>query len=527
MGECYITRRGTKTGGSTEQLGIYPTGNDGRPMGNVTVLDNVVNLSKYSFMENGNVLTVALPENLRGLSDYCFQKCTGLQNISIPNKITTIPQYCFNGCTSLSKVVLSKTLTAINQYAFQNCTNLYDMVIPSEINSLTVQGYTFSGCRLGNETISKLASLCNGTIYSYAFADITSITEVTTSYTTDYYFRECINLKKATILNPLNNGKMGQNVFNGCTNLTTVVLPDNATVIDNNMFYGNAKLSNVNIPASLTMIGSSAFYNTAINNITLPDSLKTINSSAFSDCSKLSAINIPDAVTIIDASAFYNCSSLTTVAVGENAKFTLGQYAFRSSGVTDESVKNILAHTSTIYTHVFDKCNSLVNIEPSALWTNMFSNCTNLKTVQSSLTTKTLGDNTFYNDVSLTSALLYGVYTTIGQNVFYNCTALKTVYLSSSITTATNSSLTSTSSSYYIFQGCTNLEDVQLGQDWNMSLRLNVSNKITVESMVAMFNSLKDLTGETAKTLTLGATNLAKLTDEQKQIATDKNWTLA
>lgn len=527
MGECYITRRGTKTGGSTEQLGIYPTGNDGRPMGNVTVLDNVVNLSKYSFMENGNVLTVALPENLRGLSDYCFQKCTGLQNISIPNKITTIPQYCFNGCTSLSKVALSKTLTAINQYAFQNCTNLYDMVIPSEINSLTVQGYAFSGCRLGNETISKLASLCNGTIYSYAFADITSITEVTTSYTTDYYFRECINLKKATILNPLNNGKMGQNVFNGCTNLTTVVLPDNATVIDNNMFYGNAKLSNVNIPASLTMIGSSAFYNTAINNITLPDSLKTINSSAFSDCSKLSAINIPDAVTIIDSSAFYNCTSLATVTVGENAKYTLGQYAFRSSGVTDESVKNILAHTGTTYSHIFDKCNSLVNIEPSALWTNMFSNCTNLKTVQSSLTTKTLGDNTFYNDASLTSALLYGVYTTIGINIFYNCTSLKTVYLSSSITTATNSSLTSTSSSYYIFQGCTNLEDIQLGQDWNMSLRLNVSNKITVESMVAMFNSLKDLTGETAKTLTLGSVNLAKLTDEQKQIATDKNWTLA
>lgn len=527
MGECYITRRGTKTGGSTEQLGIYPTGNDGRPMGNVTVLDNVVNLSKYSFMENGNVLTVALPENLRGLSDYCFQKCTGLQNISIPNKITTIPQYCFNGCTSLSKVVLSKTLTAINQYAFQNCTNLYDMVIPSEINSLTVQGYAFSGCQLGNETISKLASLCNGTIYSYAFADITSITEVTTSYTTDYYFRECINLKKATILNPLNNGKMGQNVFNGCTNLTTVVLPDNATVIDNNMFYGNAKLSNVNIPASLTMIGSSAFYNTAINNITLPDSLKTINSSAFSDCTKLSVINIPDAVTIIDSNAFYNCSSLATVTVGENAKYTLGQYAFRSSGVTDESVKNILAHTGTTYSHIFDKCSSLVNIEPSALWTNMFSNCTNLKTVQSSLTTKTLGDNTFYNDASLTSALLYGVYTTIGTNIFYNCTSLKTVYLSSSITNATNNSLTSTSSSYYIFQGCTNLEDIQLGQNWNMSLRLNVSNKITVESMVAMFNSLKDLTGETAKTLTLGATNLAKLTDEQKQIATNKNWTLA
>ena len=45
--------------------------------------------------------------------------------------------------------------------------------------------------------------------------------------------------------------------------------------------------------------------------------------------------------------------------------------------------------------------------------------------------------------------------------------------------------------------------------------------------MIAMFNSLKNLTDTTAKTLTLGSVNLAKLTDEQKAIATNKNWTLA
>ena len=37
----------------------------------------------------------------------------------------------------------------------------------------------------------------------------------------------------------------------------------------------------------------------------------------------------------------------------------------------------------------------------------------------------------------------------------------------------------------------------------------------------------KDLRGETAKSLTIGATNLAKLTNAQKGIATDKNWTLS
>ena len=320
---------------------------------------------------------------------------------------------------------------------------------------------------------------------------------------------------------------MGQNVFSGCTNLTTVVLPDDATIIDSSMFNNNTSLTNVNIPKSLKKINSSAFVNTAINNIELPDTLVRIESDAFNNCTKLSSINLPNEITFIGNSAFYNCISLKTVTVSDNAFYELGQYAFRATGVTDESAKNILLHAKAVNSYIFDNCASLVNVTAKTLWNNMFSNCKNLKTVKSDNSTRNIGSNTFYNDVSLTSALLYGVYTTIGTNIFYNCTALKTVYLSSSITTATNSSLTSTSSSYYIFQGCTNLEDVQLGQDWNMSLRLNVSDKITVESMVAMFNSLKDLTGETAKTLTLGSVNLAKLTDEQKQIATDKNWTLA
>ena len=139
----------------------------------------------------------------------------------------------------------------------------------------------------------------------------------------------------------------------------------------------------------------------------------------------------------------------------------------------------------------------------------------------------TTGDNVFYGCTALERAVIADGTTTIGSRIFYDCRTLKTVYRPSSTTTATNNSLTNTSSSYDAFYNCTALEDVQLGQDWNMSLRLNVSNNLTVDSMVAMFNSLKDLTVETAKTLTLGSTNLAKLTAEQKAIATNKNWTLA
>ena len=483
MGQCYITRRGTKTGGAVEQLGVYPTGNDGRPMGNVTVLSNVTNLSKYPFIENSNILTVALPESLRGLADYCFQKCTGLQDITISNKVTTIPQYCFDGCSSLSKVTLPKGLTTISQYAFRNCTGLYDLVIPDDIETLSIQGYAFYGCQgLDNDTVTKLATKINTPVYTYAFAGLTGITEVTTAYVYNYYFSGCTNLKKVTILKAFSDGSFGSNVFENCPNLTTVILPDNAKIITSNMFNGTKKLTTVNFPSSITQIGLNAFA---------------------------------------------NCTSLKNLDIPDNASYILERSAFYNSGITEECAKNIVAHATSIGDNLFQSCSSLVNVEVPVFANYMFNNCTNLKSAISTQAMNTTGNEVFYGCTALESAVVANGTTTIGYCIFDGCKALKTVYLPSSITTATNSSLTSTSSSYYAFYNCTALEDVQLGQDWNMSLRLDVSNNLTVDSMVAMFNSLKDLTGDTAKTLTLGKTNLAKLTNEQKAVATNKNWTLA
>ena len=285
MGQCYITRRGAKTGGTVEQLGVYPTGNDGRPTGNVTVLDNVTQLSNHLFIGNSNVLTISLPESLRGLDSYCFQNCTGLQNITIPDKITEISQRCFDGCSSLSKVILPKNLTTINDYAFQNCRGLYDLIIPDNITALCVKPYAFSGCSgLDNNTITKLATLASGIIYANAFANLTGITEVTTNVAYDRYFSGCTNLEKVTILNPSSSdGGFGAYVFNSCSNLTTVILPNNAKIITSNMFNGNKNLMTVNFPSSITQIGTNAFYNcTNLKNLDIPDNASyTLGNSVF------------------------------------------------------------------------------------------------------------------------------------------------------------------------------------------------------------------------------------------------------
>lgn len=106
----------------------------------------------------------------------------------------------------------------------------------------------------------------------------------------------------------------------------------------------------------------------------------------------------------------------------------------------------------------------------------------------------------------------------IKNNAFYSCSSLINVIIPNSIKTLSGTA----------FTGCSSLTNITLGNNFNCNnLNLSVSTKYSVDTLVAMLTALADRTGQTAYTLTLGATNLAKLSDAQKAIATDKNWTLA
>lgn len=72
-----------------------------------------------------------------------------------------------------------------------------------------------------------------------------------------------------------------------------------------------------------------------------------------------------------------------------------------------------------------------------------------------------------------------------------------------------------------------NLTDIELKEGYLKPLDVADCKALTADNIVNhMFAKLGINTGDPI-TLTLGSTNLAKLTDEQKQIAIDKGWTLA
>ena len=79
------------------------------------------------------------------------------------------------------------------------------------------------------------------------------------------------------------------------------------------------------------------------------------------------------------------------------------------------------------------------------------------------------------------------------------------------------------------FQNCYNLVTVMFTKESIIATNFNcTSNELTRESLMSIINALKDFSAEGGThTCTIGTTNLAKLTDTEKAIATEKGWTLA
>ena len=80
-------------------------------------------------------------------------------------------------------------------------------------------------------------------------------------------------------------------------------------------------------------------------------------------------------------------------------------------------------------------------------------------------------------------------------------------------------------STTYCFDGCNALETIIGNPNFKVSIDFKSCKKLTHDSLMVVINGLQTVTS--AQTLTLGSENLAKLTEADKKIATDKGWTLA
>lgn len=131
-----------------------------------------------------------------------------------------------------------------------------------------------------------------------------------------------------------------------------------------------------------------------------------------------------------------------------------------------------------------------------------------------------------------------------GRRMFYNCVYLRQMDLSAVTSMelfdymfcynyrieSVHLDMRSATSYKGLFQDCGALTELSIGslKIRNNDFRLDKCPKLSVESLVGVLQALESNVGEeTTYTVILGSENLEKLTDAQRQIAIDKNLTLA
>ena len=93
--------------------------------------------------------------------------------------------------------------------------------------------------------------------------------------------------------------------------ITSITLPASVVSIGNNAFQGCSNLTSVSMPGVIT-IGQNAFAScTALTSVSMPE-VDTIEKNAFQACSRLTSVSMPK-VTLIGDKAFYRCSQLKDV----------------------------------------------------------------------------------------------------------------------------------------------------------------------------------------------------------------------
>lgn len=216
-------------------------------------------------------------------------------------------------------------------------------------------------------------------------------------------------------------------VFEGCSGLTSVTIPNSVTWIGTHTFYNCSGLTSVTIPNNVTHIGSYAFSGcSGLTSVTIPDSVTSIGFCTFANCSGLTSVTIPNNVTSIGGYAFCGCTGLTSVSI-PNSVTSIGSYAFYGcTGLTSVSIPDSV---TSIGLRTFTYCIGLTSVtipnSVTLISEDAFCNCTSLDTVYMMPTTPpTLGySNVFGNNaldrVFIINSCSYNNYYTIDSNNYW------------------------------------------------------------------------------------------------------------
>lgn len=350
---------------------------------------------------------IELPNNLENIGDYMFSDCDGLASIIIPESVSGIGENAFAGCDSLSSITISADDVYIGEFAFSNCTSLTSIELPGAMTAI-------------NE---GLFENCSGLRSIEIPSGVTSVYNA--SYPNDGTapFEGCSNLTSITLGEGMS--EIPSYLFDSCTALESVEIPDSITHLGGGAFNSCSNISNITLHEGLRSIDAyellpNTYYGQESVGISLsiPDSVSSITNTF--GYSTLADVTVGSGVTSLEYGIFANCPNLTRIVITGNITEIPSYFV----GWLDNSSGN-----PHIPLRSFDVPESVTNINFCA-----FYYCENLSGITMHEGLLEIGDYAFHYCESLSTITIPSTVTSIGEYCFRGCTNLTAIYYTGSAT---------------------------------------------------------------------------------------------
>lgn len=257
--------------------------------------------------------------------------------------------------------------------------------------------------------------------------------------------------------------------------------------------FNYAKTIKDNWNSSVTSLSNKFKGDTNLIYMPLVDTSNVTNmQSTFTDCYSLAEIPLLDTSEVTDMqNAFGNCSSLKKIPLLDTSKVIYMGTAFMNC-YSLKTIPQLNTSSVTNMPEMFSGCKNLreipnLNISNVTTFSRTFNGCTKLTTVPELNCEKVNNsNNTFSGCSSLTNL---GGLLNIGQNYPLNSTA----------------------------------------NNYSLTIALVTSPNLTHDSLMNVINKVYDIAakGVATQKITIGNTNIAKLTAEEIAIATNKGWSIS
>ena len=278
----------------------------------VTIPDSVTSIDDHAFQSCSGLTSVTIGNSVTSIGDYAFQSCSGLTSVTIGNSVTSIGDRAFYDCSSLTSVTFeSASAPELGQYLFINGTTI-NVYTPGWDPTQVLSDAGATGVTWANppQTVG----------IEFTYEGITYRFNTTTTLAVKNIASEEVTTLVIPATVPYGDGIYQVTYVNDYAlksiNIISVTLPEGITYIGEGAFQASAALESVTLPSSLTDMNAFVFMDcTNLKTVIMPDDigLTEIPGLTFRGCESLESITIPKGITSIGNNAFAFCPNLTSI----------------------------------------------------------------------------------------------------------------------------------------------------------------------------------------------------------------------